>query len=380
MTTALRDSFFAHYIPLIQDFRNELEAQSLGSLSSLPQPFLPLFGDGYERSALRMAIVGQDTKGYLDLQTFLDQEKAKPGKGLETALQGFQKREFIAWGKSRHTFFGFVMMFMAALHRLKNWEVMKKGACREVLSSFVWGNGNAVEYWTSSVFKQAARASAEYPLKETWDAVRKAGARFDGINNLLQALRPKVVLVLWKNMSPATYFTGYKWDEHTTMEGSGPVRHYRIPAEGVDIFHVPHPTRMKFEGGAGRFCDELTKLFYQNNLTVPFPNFVRQNNDSNGVVNHLRKFAPRNVDKFGVVTWVAEELKKRESFMSVPTLCRLLNDLGYRTNYGTEFSGKRGSYRLVSSTYHRLKACEPDQAALVAQAFRRPDFQYAYSP
>jgi hypothetical protein len=365
----LLDSFLKHYIPLISDFRRDLEVSSLEELYRMPEPFLPLFGNGYERSALRMAIVGQDTKGYGNLQTFLDQEKAEPGKGLRTQLANFQKRDFVGWGNHRYTFFGFVMMFMAALHRVKNWEVMKRGVCREVLSSFVWGNGNAIEYWKSSASK------AGVPLR-TWAAVKEAGTRLDGIKNLVQALRPKVVLVLWKNMSPKSYFDGY---DYTMMAGNEPVRHYRIPAEGIDIFHVPHPTRMKFEGGAGRFCDKLTELFYQNKLTVRFPNFVQGRRDSNEVVNYLQNSAPPGFDKFELVAWVAEELKKRDSFMSVPTLCCILNHLGRRTNYGSEFSGKRGSYRLVRSTYYRLKPRDPDQAAIVAEAFRRPNFQYAYS-
>ncbi len=365
----LRDRFLQHYIPLIQDFRRDLEASSLHALDVMPQPFLPLFGDSYERSALRMVIVGQDTKGYRSLKSFLEQESAEPGSGLKEALSEFQNRKFINWGKHRHTFFGFVMMLMAELHGVQNWGMMKRDACREVLSSFAWGNGNAVEYWTSSVSK------GRVPLT-IWQAVRKAGARFDGIKHLVQALSPRVILVLWKKMSPASYFAGY---EYTTMQEKQGVKHYRIPSEDIDIFQAPHPNRMKFEGGASPFCDTIKNMLLANKLIVHFPNFVQQTTDSSKVVNYLRDLAPPGLDKFSLVAWVAEEMKKRDSFMSVPTLCRLLNDLGCRTNYGAQFSGKRGSYRLVRSAYWRLHAREPDRAAIIAEAFRRPNFQYAYS-
>jgi hypothetical protein len=65
--------------------------------------------------------------------------------------------------------------------------------------------------------------------------------------------------------------------------------------------------------------------------------------------------------------------------MSVPALCTLLNEHGYRTNYDKEFTGGRGSYRLVSGTYHRMEDKFPDRAHNVAVAFRRPNFEYAYN-
>ena len=76
----LRDDFFKHYIPLISDFRRDLAEYALGDFAGMPQPFVPLFGDGYERSAVRMVIVGQDTKGYRDLKSFLEDENADPGR------------------------------------------------------------------------------------------------------------------------------------------------------------------------------------------------------------------------------------------------------------------------------------------------------------
>ena len=82
---------------------------------------------------------------------------------------------------------------------------------------------------------------------------------------------------------------------------------------------------------------------------------------------------------FEDVARVADELFDLDIFMSVPTLCKLLNELGYRANDGSEFSGGRGSYRLVSRTYHHMaNSGQDDRAHRVAVAFRRPNFEYAY--
>lgn len=366
----IEDRWLEHYTPLISDFVGRLREVSFAGFEHLPQPFIPLFGTGYDRSALRMIIVGQDTKGWEDLSTFVNED---PAAALTRALQLFRTREFVQWGEHRHTFFGFVMMLMARLHGIKDWQVMKRGACREVLNSFAWGNANAIEFWTSSVRKQKVP-------RELWDKVRKAGACFNGVSHLITALAPRVILVLWKKMSPDSYFGGYRW---TTLQEHEVVRHYRISSDDekppVDVLHAPHPNRMKFEGGADMFCQAFERILESNRLNVRFRNFVQKSQESLDVLDYLQHSAPSGKTKFQLVEWMAEELKKRDSYMSVPALCSILNKLDCRTNYGSEYSGRRGSYRLVRATYSRLHKNNPDQAALVAQAFRRPNFEYAYS-
>ncbi|HXC02716.1 MAG TPA: hypothetical protein VNU49_08710 [Opitutaceae bacterium] len=118
----------------------------------------------------------------------------------------------------------------------------------------------------------------------------------------------------------------------------------------------------------------------------PFPEFLAGQTGEQDAMEFLRHHAPPaspEFDKFAFVSWVAEELCKRGTFMSVPTLIDLVNAQGYETNYGTEFSGGRGSYNLVSGTYHRMKTNgSPDaenKAHNVAAAFRKPSFEYAYN-
>ena len=84
-------------------------------------------------------------------------------------------------------------------------------------------------------------------------------------------------------------------------------------------------------------------------------------------------------DKFEFAGWVANELKKRETFMSEPALCELLNKKGYKTDYGSSYGAGRGRDRLVRSANCRMKnKSEPDSAKNIALAFRRQIFVYAY--
>ena len=176
-----------------------------------------------------------------------------------------------------------------------------------------------------------------------------------------------------------SYFEGYKLEPIRT---AGRLCHYRLAGADVDIFHTPHPGSMNRIEGTDHFRDQLLESLQQQGLNALFSKFLAGQQEGADAMEYLARSAPRaeaGKSKYECVAWVADELKKRQVFMSVPTLCSLLNDLGHRTNYGSPFSGGRGSYRLVSGAYHRMqRAGFTDRAENVAVAFRRPNFQYAY--
>lgn len=63
MTDNLHGRMVEYYNPLVQDFLREVEPLNHPQIEHMPEPFFPAFGEGYERSALRMALIGQDTLG-----------------------------------------------------------------------------------------------------------------------------------------------------------------------------------------------------------------------------------------------------------------------------------------------------------------------------
>jgi hypothetical protein len=264
------------------------------------------------------------------------------------------------------------MMFLAALHGQDDWGAMKQGKMVEILDSFAWGNGNAVELYGSTASKIGVPASY-------WDAIRRAGEPLNRFRHIQETLRPDVVVVMYRGIHIPTYFEGYHLE---TVSMDGRLTHYRLPEAGVDIFHVPHPGNMNRIEGTDYFRDKLKALFVEHGFTSIFSNFLSGQEEGKKAVEYLHARAPditQSFDKYKFVGWVAEELAKRDAFMSVPALINLVNARGGETNYGTPFTGGRGSYRLVSGTYWRMMAAEfPDRARNVAVAFRRPNFEYAY--
>jgi hypothetical protein len=367
----ITERYLEYYTPLIQQFIKNVELLSIPEIKEMPEPFLPLFGKDYEQSALRIIFIGQDTHWWWDLREFIEAEKASPGSRLRERLEHFRKRPFTQWGKTRHTFWGFAMMTIATLHGRKDWQLMKTGAMVEILNSIAGGNANAIELFKGSPRKR------EVP-EQFWNHVRLAGEPLNRFQHVVQTLAPRVAILLHKGLNAATYFGEHQLEKISQQDG---ITHYRLPEIQVDIFHVPHPVRMKFDQGADHFCTKLAELLIDHKLAPRFPQFLKGQTEAQGVMDHLFQNAPAQTDcdKFEFVSWVANQLKKYETFMSVPAFCELLNKKGYRTNYGTPYEAGRGSYRLVRSAYYRKKnKGELESAHNIAVAFRRPNFNYAY--
>lgn len=374
MTSSLTERYFEHYTPLVQRFVQAASGLSHPNIK-LPEPFLPLFGKGYEHSSLRLVVVGQDTLGWGDLQEFLAAETQSPGTKLRQGLTYFDEHPFRQWGATRQRFWGFTMMLLAALHGQQDWHRMKAGHMHEILDGFAWANCNAIELYGSTA--KGMGASADY-----WNAIREAGEHFNRLRHLIDVLRPHVVLIMYRGLNRAAYFDDC---EIETVAQRGRLTHFFLPKEKVDVIHVPHPGSMNRIEGADYFCTTLNEVFRARGRTVAFPEFLNGQQEAREVIDHLRNQAPATgtgFDKFAFVSWLADELAKRGTFMSVPALAELLNERGEETNYGTEYTGGRGTYGLVRHAYHRqqrLKSPEGDaKAHNIAVAFRRPDFSYAY--
>ena len=85
------------------------------------------------------------------------------------------------------------------------------------------------------------------------------------------------------------------------------------------------------------------------------------------------------MDKREYISRLAKTLAENGTRMSGKELAQHLNRNGFKTSYGAEYSGGRGTYRLLSSTYKWLvQNNRQKDADNVATAFPKPDGTYAY--
>lgn len=371
----MQNQFLSYYKPLVKSFCKELDL-NLEGLEHLPQPFLPLFGKGYEKSALKIMIMGQDTKGWGSCSRFIEAEEASPGSMILEMFKEVEDLNFTAWGKNTHSFFGFVMALLAGVHGIPDWRVLKWGEHKDVLSSFAWGNCNAIEL-DVSLYKRTNSVP-----RNTWKRARLAGARFNRLSHVIRTISPRVIIITCKSFDREELFSGLNWVEmDTKIRG---ISRYRFEQEDLDVLHTYHPGYMRNVGGPYAYLNGIAHILKEIGIAPEFPEFVTTN-DEGEVINKMilssyqRDLSSEIKSPYAFIEWVALELSKHNAFMSVPSLMDLLNSAGFRTSYGTEYLGGRGSYRLVRYAY-KYAADRGDMTAAgkIAEAFRKPDFTYAY--
>lgn len=85
------------------------------------------------------------------------------------------------------------------------------------------------------------------------------------------------------------------------------------------------------------------------------------------------------MNKKEYITKLGEFLTDNKKTMSVPELAEHLNRNNFKTNYGSDFQGKRGTYTLVDAVYDELvDAGNKLKADKVSAAFPKNDGTYAY--
>ncbi len=187
--SVLSRHYYEHFEPLVNKFVRDVRPPNINRVPGLS---LPLFRDGYESSALKLALIGQDDANtFVDLKGYFDESDP-----LETALKRFQAFE----PNRKVVFWRFIMMFLASLHgRKQDWEKMKNGELSGILGSFAWSNVYPVAFYKSGAKKLGIG-------KDYWDSVRGTGERlFYGFRHIQETLHPNVVVIMCQNCSILTY-------------------------------------------------------------------------------------------------------------------------------------------------------------------------------
>jgi hypothetical protein len=77
---------------------------------------------------------------------------------------------------------------------------------------------------------------------------------------------------------------------------------------------------------------------------------------------------------------LANVLVSNNTTMTGENIAHHLNEIGFKTSYGTEYEGGRGTYKLISDTYDWFVAKgKQADADNIAHAFTKPDGTYAYN-
>ena len=382
----IHNAYCEYFKPLVSSFVEELRKSGQAErYAGIPELFLPAWGKHYEDSLLKIAFIGRDTYGWgSGIPHTIEMVMKNEWDGIFD-LSEFQELCYLGWRcDRRYTFWGFVLFFLAWLYGIDNWEVLKWGEHKDILSSFAWGNTNSIERWDSKTFRDVRKKMTQEEYQafgHAYEVVKIASRAFDGYSHFEKLLAPDVVFITCERGDCDRYLSKSNPGEPIFCDDSADLRVYKIG--NAIVVNIPHPQGIMYRSDnhkADYYARELRSVLEKNGKFLPMKNEFLA--DDKMAAEFLSVFArqldPKRLSTRDAVEQIAMELRKQDACMTVPFLCDVLNKAGFRTDWGNEYLAGRGSYRMLSWFYRHYETEKPDVAKAIAEAFKKPDGTYAY--
>lgn len=248
------------YEPLVKKFIEEIKDVNK---QNLPEPFIPVCGTNYESSSYKIAFVGWETRNNLSLTEFYESAKKNPGEALNRFYEIIDLEEDFNLTNYANNFgtgfWNFIFKFLAKLIN-EEWKEIKQKKHPEILKSFVWGNLDSIERYEVSA-KGACGNSQE------WEKVKKASNIFDNAEVFIEALKPKLIIVLqWQEDD--LWIKGIKNIEHEIIVGDY-LEYYHLKDSDTHIYWTRHPRGFTVD----KIDEYISRIFISINEKNIFPKY-----------------------------------------------------------------------------------------------------------
>ena len=369
---SIAETFEREYRPLVDSFVSKLSTRPATDYAGIPHIFLPAWGKNYHHALIRIAVVGKETRGWnpnLD-QFIVDYQKEK--YDFENDREEFQNCDFTdaSWMGGRPTrasFWGFWMNVLAKTYGVNDWEEIKRGKYNILLDSFLWGNVNAIETYTSAGVNAGAPGY--------WFAKEESKV-FDSIELVKKVFDPHVI-ILTCAFGEMQRYLGDGFELLETRDDRVTV----YQKNNLLVFHAPHPHNQMFQpGGADVYAEIMRDLLVQYKMFCPLPDVLQQGLSPAAIDILTRECSVDKMDKFEAIARIALELRRQKALMTARSLCLdVLYKAGHQNNRGTRYTGNcQGPCRLCATAYRRFENSEPETAEAIAYAFTNDNGFYAY--
>lgn len=227
------ENFSNYYTKLISEFRENLNPEQF---KRIPEPFLPLYGEDYFNSEIKIMIVGIETRKWGDMSEFLEEANTSSGTAVLRNFKSYRNLDFLKWGNNfGRSFWDFNFKFLANFHEIENWKSIKKGQRKDIAKSFVWGNYNSLEDFKVTAKKNGAKFT-------DWQIVKEKSKIFDSSKHLLEVFEPNIILVLNWGMED-------KWLRESDSNLKKEVIdqylvYYYLPKYNTHVIKTAHPTSL----------------------------------------------------------------------------------------------------------------------------------------
>lgn len=241
------------YQPIVSKFINDIKDLDV---DGIPEPFLPVFGESYHSSDIKIAFCGMETNSWGELSNFINREKSSfQAKDCQWHADDFSD---VLYGKNGglRTFWSFVTQFLAIYHASDRESIIKNDL---IMQSFVWGNCNSIE--RLEVINKNLNHGKKPVQHETWAKVKDASAHFDHGKHIINIFKPDLMII--------TYWSP---DESYLTKSMGPVKlrkqiseyllYMEFEETDTRVIWTAHPSylrRLKIEKNVLSLCVKLAQ-------------------------------------------------------------------------------------------------------------------------
>ncbi|MBQ7251182.1 MAG: hypothetical protein IJS32_01110 [Kiritimatiellae bacterium] len=219
-------------------------------------------------------------------------------------------------------------------------------------------------------------------FKQMHAIVKNASNTIDDYAHFEKLLAPDVVFITCERKDCDRYLSNSHPGEPIFRDDSADLRVFKIGK--ALVVNIPHPQGIMYrhdEHKAEFYARELRSILERNGTFLPMKNeFLADDKMAKEFLSvFARRLDPKQLSTRDAVVEIALELRKQDACMTVPMLCKVLNGAGFHPNYGGQYEGGRGSYRMLSWFYKYYNRPEhQDVAKAIAEAFKKPNGAYAY--
>jgi len=235
MDSQLQRRFLSSYGPAVQTLVEEAGVADAGALQ---EPHLPLWGESYSLSSVRLAFIGRDTRNWGEMTPFLSQARENSEDACLRWQQYFRGLPFVDWtNRAGTSFWDTVFRILACVYGVENWKDLRQRKQEHLLRTFVWAETNSVELWSAQSVARWEMRTQKKADAATWRKLKAASERsLDRLSLILDVFSPHAVIVLnW--CVPAHY-----WDRPLAWSAvSHYLRHAVDQPTGTHVFHTAHP-------------------------------------------------------------------------------------------------------------------------------------------
>lgn len=237
----MKNTFLEVYQPVLTKFLEEIKGIKM---NNLPEPFIPVAGDNYFQSSIKIAFVGWETRNNADLLGFYNSATTDkdPIESLTRYKEIIDEENgycFLKYGNNfGNAFWDFNLNFLSRFYEV-DLKALRNIEIPEILKSFLYGNINSIEGFGVT----AEENGGDF---ESWKKLKKASLVFDDADLMIKAFNPDLIIVLrWQeddSWLTKNKIRGVDYLYETLIDEQ--LDYYFLPATNTHIYWTRHPLGM----------------------------------------------------------------------------------------------------------------------------------------